>query len=138
MSQNEQSLKLSAPMQYLYCQNCLSFFASRSCEPVCLFFALRGKLYSRGEKEKKLSYTGSPRYMRSFYLRFRAYAIENWPFLRNLSPNLWVSLVFLYSNSLYTSLIFWSLSLAYNEVCLYFLTKNVRFFTMGKNTRKTK
>jgi hypothetical protein len=57
--------------------------------------------------------------MRSFYLRFRVYEIENWPFLRNLSPNLWVSLVFLYANALYASLIFWSLSLAHNEVRLY-------------------
>ena len=57
--------------------------------------------------------------MRSFYLRFRVYAIENRPFLRNISPNLQASLVFLYANSLYASLIFWSLSLAYNEVRLY-------------------
>ncbi len=63
--------------------------------------------------------TGGPRYMRSFYLQFRVYAIENRPFLRNFSPNLQASLVFLYANSLYASLIFWSLSLAYNEVHLY-------------------
>ncbi len=29
-----------------------------------------------------------PRYMRSFYVRIRVCAIENWRFLRNLSPNL--------------------------------------------------
>jgi hypothetical protein len=57
--------------------------------------------------------------MRSFYLRFRVYAIGIWAFLRNLSPNLLVTLVFLYANSLYASLIFWSLSIAYNEVQLY-------------------
>jgi hypothetical protein len=33
-------------------------------------------------------YTGGPRDMRSFYLRIRVCAIENWLFLRNLSPNL--------------------------------------------------
>ncbi len=46
-------------------------------------------------------------------------AFENCPILRNLSPNLWVSFVFLHVNSLYASQIFWSLSLAYNEVHLY-------------------
>jgi len=25
-------------------------------------------------------YTAGPRYMRSFYMRFRVYAIEKWPF----------------------------------------------------------
>ncbi len=35
--------------------------------------------------------TGGPRYMRSFYMRFRVYAIEKWPFFWNLSSNLWES-----------------------------------------------
>jgi hypothetical protein len=39
--------------------------------------------------------------------------------LRNLSPILYVSLVFLYANSLHAKVIFWSLSLAYNEVRQY-------------------
>jgi hypothetical protein len=60
-------------------------------------------------------YTGGPLYMRSFYLRIRVSAIANWPFFWNLSPNLQSFLVFLYA-----SLIFWSLSIAYNEVQLYF------------------
>ncbi len=60
--------------------------------------------------------TGGPRYMRSFYLWIRVSAIENWPFFCNLSPNLQSFLVFLYANSLYTSLIFRSLSIANNEV----------------------
>ncbi len=34
-------------------------------------------------------YTGGPRYMRSFYMRFRIYAIEKWSFFWNLSSNLW-------------------------------------------------
>jgi len=32
--------------------------------------------------------TGGPRYMRSFYLRIRVYAIEKWPFFWNISSNL--------------------------------------------------
>ncbi len=32
--------------------------------------------------------TGDPHYMRSFYLRFRIYDIEKWPFFWNLSSNL--------------------------------------------------
>jgi len=32
--------------------------------------------------------TGRPRYMRSFYLRFRVYAIQKWPFFWNLSSNI--------------------------------------------------
>jgi len=32
--------------------------------------------------------TGGPRYMQSFYLRIRVYAIEKWPFFWNLSSNL--------------------------------------------------
>ncbi len=63
--------------------------------------------------------TGRPRYMWSFYQWFCLYAIENRPFLRNLSLNLQASLVFLYANSLYAILISWSLSLAFNEVRLY-------------------
>jgi len=65
-------------------------------------------------------YTGSPRYMRSFYLRFRVYAIRKWPFYWNLTSNLQSSLVFLYANSLYASLFLESLSVEYNEVHLYF------------------
>jgi len=57
--------------------------------------------------------------MRSFYLRFRVYAIRKWPFFWNLSSNWQSSLVFLYANSLYGSLFLESLSLAYNEVQLY-------------------
>ncbi len=62
---------------------------------------------------------GGPHYMRPFYLQFRVCAIEKWPFSWNLSSNLQLSLVFLYANSLYASLFFESLSLAYNEVHLY-------------------
>ena len=58
--------------------------------------------------------------MRSFYLQFRIYATENWPFFWNLSSNLQSSLVFLYANSLYASIFFRSLSLAYNERHLYY------------------
>ncbi len=58
--------------------------------------------------------------MRSFYLRFRVYAIQKWPLLWNLSSDLQSPLVFLYANSLYASLFFESLSLAYNEVHLYY------------------
>jgi len=67
--------------------------------------------------------TGGPRYMRSFYLQFRVYAIQKWPFFWDPSSNLQSSLVFLYVNLLYASLFFWSpysLSLAYNKVHLYF------------------
>ncbi len=54
--------------------------------------------------------------MWSFYLRIRISAMKiGW----NLSPNLQAFLVFLYANSLYASLIFWSLSLAYNKVHLF-------------------
>ncbi len=31
---------------------------------------------------------GGPRYIRYFYLQIRVCAIENWQFLKNLSPNL--------------------------------------------------
>jgi len=58
--------------------------------------------------------TGSPRYMRSFYLRFRVYAIQKWPLFWNLSSDLQLSLVFLYA-----SLFLESLSLEYNEFYLY-------------------
>ncbi len=67
--------------------------------------------------------TGSPRYMRSFYLRFRGYAIKKWPLFWNLSSDLQSPLVFLYANSLYASLFFEFLSLAYNEVHLYLKVK---------------
>jgi hypothetical protein len=63
--------------------------------------------------------TGGPRFMRSFYLQIRIYAIENDPYLYNLSSNLYSSLVFLYANLLYASHILQSLSIAYNEVRLY-------------------
>jgi len=59
--------------------------------------------------------------MRSFYLRFRVYAIQKWPFFWNLSSNYQSALVFLYANSLYASLFLESLSLAYNEVQLYYI-----------------
>ncbi len=39
-------------------------------------------------KISKNSHTGGPRNMGSFYLQFRVYAIENRPFLRNISSNL--------------------------------------------------
>ena len=67
-----------------------------------------------------------PRYVRSFFLQFRVCATENWPFFWNLSSNLQSSLVFLYANSLYASIFFRSLSLAYNEGNLYFkITSNI-------------
>jgi len=68
----------------------------------------------------RLISTGGPRYMRPFYLRFHVYAIEKWPFSWNLSINVQLSLVFLYSKLLYASLFLESLSLAYNKVHLYF------------------
>jgi hypothetical protein len=57
--------------------------------------------------------------MRSFYLRFRLYAIQKWPFFLEPILLFTVILVFLYANSLYASLFLESLSLAYNEVQLY-------------------
>ncbi len=70
------------------------------------------------------SYTGGPRYMRSFYLRFRISAISHicdpeMTFFWNISSNYQSSLIFLCANSLYASLFLESLSLAYNEVQLY-------------------
>jgi len=54
-------------------------------------------------------------------------AIEKWPLSWNISSNLWFSLVFLYSSSLYASLFLESLSLAYNEAHLYsFKSANIR------------
>ena len=70
--------------------------------------------------------TGGPLYMRSFFLQFREYATENWPFFWKPSSNLQSSLVFLYANSLYASLFFWSLSLAYNEGHLYIFHKTFK------------
>ncbi len=52
-------------------------------------------------------------------MQIRVSAIANWPFYWNVSPNLQSLLVFLYVNSLYASQIFWSLSIAYNEVHLF-------------------
>jgi len=57
--------------------------------------------------------------MRTFYLRFRIYAIKIMAFQRNVSSNLPMLLVSLYANLLYASKFFRSLSLAYNEVRLY-------------------
>jgi len=57
--------------------------------------------------------------MRTFYLRFRVYAIKIMAFQRNVSPNLPMLLVSLYANSLYASQFFRSLSIAYNEGRLY-------------------
>jgi len=77
----------------------------------------------------KNSNTGGPRYMRPLYLRFCICAIEKWSFSWNLSSILQLSLVFLYSNSLYASLFFESLSLSYNEVHLYFKLSNIHIGT---------
>ncbi len=58
--------------------------------------------------------TGGPRYMQTFYVRFRVYAIKIMAFQRNVSSNLPMLLV-----SLYASQFFRSLSIAYNEGRLY-------------------
>ncbi len=81
--------------------------------PICSTMCIRN--FEEGFKiffYYKTAYTGGPRYMRSFYLRIRVFAIANWPYLWNLSPNLQSDLIFLYANSLYASQIFWSLSIA--------------------------
>jgi len=59
-------------------------------------------------------------YALSNYFYKARYAIQKWPFFWNLSSNYQSSLVFLCANSLYASLFLESLSLAYNEVQLYF------------------
>ncbi len=81
--------------------------------------------------------------MRSFYLQFCEYAIENWPLLSNLSPNLQISLVFSHANLLYASIVFWSLSPASNEVRLYDPNQHVLIrdlnstcFTLGNSQNK--
>ncbi len=71
------------------------------------------------KNENKIN-TGGPRYMRTFYLRFRVYAIEIMAYLRNVSSYLPMLLVSLYANSLYANHFFRSLSIAYNEVHLYY------------------
>jgi hypothetical protein len=90
-------------------------------------------------------YTGGPRYMRSFYLRFRVYmsqafaeirhfhTIQKWPFFWNLSSNYQSSLVFLYANSLYLSLFLEFLSLAFNEVQLYLFFFILRIWPFWNN-----
>jgi len=87
-----------------------------------LFKFITSNIIEISEKQNYYRYfksTGGPRYMRTFYLRFRVYSIPKWPFFCNLTSNLQSSLVFLYANSLYSSLFLESLSLAYNEVHLY-------------------
>ncbi len=74
--------------------------------------------------------TGSPRYMRSFYLQICVYAIEKCPFFWNLSSYLQWSLVFLYVNSLYANTFLQSLSLAYNVVHLYSKNQNDYIFLL--------
>ncbi len=69
-------------------------------------------------------YTGGPRYMQTFYLRFREYAIEIMPFQRNITSYLPMLLVSLYANSFYANHFFRSLSIAYNEVRLYYIIAN--------------
>ena len=95
----------------------------------CIFFS--GKLLIRTKRTNTNSIgiisepwegTGVPRYIRSFYLRFRVYATENWQFFWKLSSNLQSSLDFLFANSLYASIFFWSLSLPDNEGYLYLQT----------------
>ncbi len=56
------------------------------------------------------AYTGGPRYMQTFYLRF----------LRNVSSYLPKLLVSLYADLLYANHFFRSLTIAYNEMHLYF------------------
>ncbi len=58
--------------------------------------------------------------------------IEKWRFPWNLSLDFWLSLVFIYANTLYTSLFFESLSLKYHEVhlCLNFYSE-IFFQTEG-------
>jgi len=69
--------------------------------------------------------------MRTFYLRFRVYAIKSMTFQRNISSNLPMLLVSLFANSLYASHFFRSLSMAYNEGRLYIHLYN--FATSPKN-----
>jgi len=52
------------------------------------FFALQNLFLFYFCVFKDLTYTDGPRYMQSFYLRFRVYPIEKWPFFWNLSSNL--------------------------------------------------
>ena len=63
--------------------------------------------------------TGDPRYMRTFYLQFRVYAIEIMAVLRSVSSYLPMLLALLYADSLNANHYFRSLSIAYNEVHLY-------------------
>jgi len=90
------------------------------------------------------AYTGGPRYMRSFYLWFRIYAIQKWPFFWNLSSNYQSSLVFLYANSLYASLFlgFWQTSIDFLfKLCIddndtTSPLKNIINFKSGQNWPK--
>ena len=65
-------------------------------------------------RENFFASTESPRYLRSFYLRFRVYAIELSAFQRNVTSNLPMFQVSLYANHFFKSL-----SIAYNEGYLY-------------------
>jgi len=62
-----------------------------------------GRLMTKKMKIYLYNYisTGSPHYMRPFYLQFQVYVIEKWLFSWNLFSNLKLFLVFLYANLLY-------------------------------------
>ncbi len=60
-------------------------------------------ILSLSYQTEMLVHTGSPRYMRTFYLRFHVYAIEIMAFLRNISSYLPMLLVSLYANLLYAN-----------------------------------
>ncbi len=70
------------------------------------------------------------------FLRVRVSSIENWPFFWNVSPNLQSFLVFLYANTLYASLNFWSLSIAHNKVQLYLFISLASNWTLKQTPDK--
>jgi hypothetical protein len=63
--------------------------------------------------------------MRTFYLRFCVYAIEIMAYLRSISSYLPMLLVSLYADLLYANHFFRSLSIAYNEVHLYYIKETL-------------
>jgi len=70
----------------------------------------------------KMPSTGSPRYMRSFYLQFCIYAIRKWPFFLEPILKFTVILGLFICEFIICKPILESLSLTYNEVHLYFET----------------
>ncbi len=103
-----------------------AFFITKVFSQIFLYLHFRLELILEQEYWDKSAHkmlvkltADKPHNMQSFYVRIRVSAMAKWPFFKNLYPNLQSFLVFLYSNSLYASLIFWSLAIAYNEFHLY-------------------